>query len=229
MLNREQLLTLAVIVSISGISSLYLFSSQHSTFRVDISEIDEGMIGSRVVTQGTVFEVSWLPNTILFSLKEKDHPVQLTVAMDRMTDEPQHERDLKVGAIVEAEGILEEYDGDLNLRVDELGSLSVLQKAQTSFTEIYSLLENPHWYEGLEVKVRGDVVDKIDSTDGTELILSSLDGSRGRYELTCTMRTWGEDNVVGKPAVVRGEWIYENTRGRWVLRASHPPEVKTAG
>ncbi|MEF8873085.1 MAG: hypothetical protein V5A88_00265 [Candidatus Thermoplasmatota archaeon] len=232
MLTREQLLTLAVVISICGISALYLLSSQRSTVRANISEIDEGMIGSRVVTEGTVSGITRLPNTVLLELKEEDHQKSLTVAVDKEIERVQEEdkRDLKAGAVVEVEGVLEEYEGDLNLRVDELGYLSVLEKAHSSFTKISSLLEDPRWYEGMELKVRGDVVEKKNSSQQTELILSSIDEGEDRYELTCTMRPWEEEgDILGKPAVVKGEWRYENTEGRWVLKASRPPDVKTAG
>lgn len=229
MLNRDQLLTVAVIVSVCGVTSLYLFTSQQPTMRVEPSEIDEGMLGSRVVTEGTISDVNWAGNTLLLGLKEEDHPGSLTVVVSKDTAEEVVEdvRGIKAGAEVEVEGILEEYEGDINLRVDDLGHISIMKKAQSSFVEISSLLETPGWYEGMNVKVKGDVVELKNTSQETALILSDLEGG-GKYELTCVISDWEKEDPIGKPAVVKGEWVYENDRGRWVLRASGVPEIKSA-
>ncbi len=225
MLNKDQLLTIAVIVSVIGISFLYLFSAQQSTVRLNVSEIDEGMIGSRVMTQGTISRLNWFDYIVLLDLKEEDHHGTLTVAIEKqiIEDVVEDEKELKAGAKVEVEGLLEDYQGDLSLNVDELGGISILEKAHSRFTEFSSLLENPEWYEGMEVKVRGDVVEKRNTPQETTLILSSHQDSNYRYELTCIIDGWEEEKEIhGKPVVVEGEWIYDNTSGRWILEASNP-------
>ncbi len=225
-LSKKQILTIAVVVSLLGVSTLYLFSSQQSTRRVAISEIDETMMGTRVMTEGFVSEVGWFSWTVVLTLREPGEVEGLTVAFDReIADDLEEDKyEIREGAKLKVEGKLEEYEGDLNLRVDSMGELSVEKKAYSSFTEISSLLENPRWYEGMGVKVRGDIVEEVKS-DHTTLIISSLDYSH--YELTCEIKDWNpEEELIGRPAVVKGNWGYENNVGLWRLTSDEPPIMK---
>ncbi len=228
MLSREKLLSVAVIVSLIGVSSLYLFSAQQTTFRRDLSEIDESLVDSRLVTQGTISEKNDFQHTILLTLQEEGHLNSLTVAIDKdiIEDVLDEVHELRPGAKVEVEGLLEDYEGDLSLRVDELGEISIKEKAQSSFIEFSSLLENPTWYQNMEVKVRGEVIEKSNSSEGSTLTLSSLEDDEYWYELTCFWDDTIEEPLLGKPAVIVGEWTYDNSRGRWMLEATEDLEFK---
>ncbi|GEM_PF-2043345 len=228
MLSREKLLSVAVIVSLIGVSSLYLFSAQQSTFRRDLSEIDESLVDSRLVTQGTISEKNDFQHTILLTLQEEGHHDSLTVAIDKdiIEDVLDELHELRPGAKVEVEGLLEDYEGDLSLRVDELGEISIKEKAQSSFIEFSSLLENPTWYQNMEVKVRGEVIEKSNSSEGSALTLSSLEDDEYWYEITCFLDDTIEEQVLGKPAVIVGEWTYDNSRGRWKLEGTEDLEIK---
>ncbi len=233
MLDKDQILTIAVIVSLVGISSLYLFSSQQTTRRVSISEIDETMTGTRIRTEGFVSQISWFSWTVVLTLKESNHTEDITVVFDRdMADDlGEDKREIRSGAKLKVEGKFEEYDGKLDLsedsvlRVDSMGELSIEKEAYSSFTEISSLLENPRGYEGIGVKIRGDIIKEKKVSNHTILVISGFDDSY--YELTCEIRDWAhEDDLVGKPTVVKGYWEYEDNEGRWKLISYDPPTLK---
>lgn len=226
-LNKDKILTVAVIVSIVGISTLYLFSSQQPTRRASVSEIDETMMGTRVVTEGFVSDVSWFSWTVILTLKEEGHPEGLVVAFDREIAENLGEEKLEIreGAKLRVEGKLEEYEGTLNLRVDSMGELSIEKKAYSSVTEIQSLLENPRWYEGMGVGIQGDIIDEENVFNHTTLVISSFE--HNDYELTCEIKDWHhEERLIGKPVSVDGYWEYDNNEGLWKLISYDSPSVK---
>ncbi|MBS3817052.1 MAG: hypothetical protein KGY76_05770 [Candidatus Thermoplasmatota archaeon] len=231
MLNKNQLLTLAVIISLGGISALYLFSSQQTTKRVAISDIDDSMVGSRIVTEGTISEVDWFSSTGIIEIKEEGYEDALNIVLDKeiIEDVTEKKKGIRKGARIEVEGKLEDYKGDINLRIDSLGRLSIIERTYSSFTDISSLLENPSWYEGMEIKVRGDIVDKENGSQASYLFLSSFED--GYYELTCEIEGWidEESDMRGGPAEVKGTWNYDNRVGRWILSTSQPPVIRAAG
>ncbi len=231
-LNRDQILTIAVVVSIVGISSLYLFSSQQTTRRVSISEIDDTMIGSQIVTEGFVSDVGWFSWTVIVELKEPDRPEGLTVAFDReLADElGEDKKEIRPGAKLSVEGKLEEYEGDLNLRVESINGLSIEEKAYSSFTDITFLLENPRWYESMGVKIRGDVIEEqtCSSSNHTVLIVSSFEAPS--YELTCEVKNWDpEADLIGSPVALEGYWEYDEHKGQWKLVSYESPRVNDFG
>ncbi|MBS3781268.1 MAG: hypothetical protein KGY66_00550 [Candidatus Thermoplasmatota archaeon] len=152
-MNKQKILTFAVIFSIVGISTLYIFSAQNSTRKMNVSEIDEKLLGSRVRTEGVISDISWFSYMFLFEIKEEGHEGSLTVVCERDVIEGLEEKSNEMipGAKVMVEGKLEEYEGDMNLRIDSIGELSIQERAISNFTPLSEILENPGWYEGMKV------------------------------------------------------------------------------
>lgn len=227
MLDKQKILTLAVIFSLIGISTLYIFSAQSSTRKMSVSEIDDKFLGSRIRTEGTISEISWFRYMVLFEIKEKGHEEGLTVVCDREIIETDEKRnDMISGTKVIVEGELEEYEGEINLRVDSMGELSVIKKAVSSYTQLSEILENPEWYKGMEIKVRGEIIEVDDSNQIPIVILTDL--ARGRYELRCEIMDGidhYEKDIVGHPAVLKGYIRYESQTGSWKLRCTDYFEV----
>jgi len=229
MLDKQKILTIAVIFSIIGISTLYIFSAQSSTRKMDISEINEELLGSRVRTEGVISEISWFGYMVLFEIKEKGEEESLTIVCDReIIDTDEKRREMVTGAEVMVEGELEEYEGEMNLRIDSIGELSIVNKAVSSFTPLSELLENPEWYEGMKVKVRGEILEVDNSTESSSIILTDLESKR--YKLQCEIVKDlydDEKDIVGYPAVLEGYIRYESETGTWKLRCTDSFEVKS--
>jgi len=229
MLDKQKILTIAVIFSMIGISTLYIFSAQSSTRKMNISEINEELLGSRVRTEGVISEISWFRYMVLFEIKEKGGEESLTVVCDRdIVDTDEKRNEMVAGVEVMVEGELEEYEGEINLRIDSIGELSIVNKAISSFTPLSEILENPEWYEGMKVRVRGEIIEVDKSTETPSIILTDLESRR--YELQCEIVDDlynDEKDILGYPAVLVGYIRYESETGTWNLRCTDSFEVKS--
>ncbi len=229
MSTKQKILTFAVIFSLIGISSLYIFSGQRASRDIRISKIDEGLVGSRISTEGNISEISWFSYMVLFELKEKETEEALTVNCERdmIEDLEDKKTQLTTGARVRVEGKLERYEGEINLKVDSNGGLSVIREAYSSFTPISHVLENPRWHENMNIKVRGEITNRTDSDLGEEVTITGLQDDR--YRLRCEIESpeeYEDKELLGKPVVLKGRLTYYNKRGYWKLRCSEFSDVK---
>jgi len=229
MLDKQKILTFAVIFSIIGISTLYLFSAQSSNREMNIREINEELLGSRIRTEGVISDISWFGYMVLFEIKEKGYEDSLTVVCDRDIIETEEERNEMVpGATVMVEGELEEYEGEINLRIDTIGKLDIKEKAVSSFTPLSEILENPEWYEGMKVRVRGEIIEVDNSSQISTIVLTDLESERYELKSEIVEDLYNKEKaMVGYPAVLEGHMRYDSQTGHWKLRCTHYFEVKS--
>jgi len=229
MLDKQKILTFAVIFSILGISCLYIFSAQSSTRKMNVAEIDEKHLGSRVRTKGVISDISWFSYMVLFEIKEEGQEESLTVVCDRDIIEEEEERNKLIsGTKVVVEGELEDYEGEINLRIDTAGELIIKERALSSFTPLSELLENPEWYEDMKIKIKGEIIESDNTSETTTVTLTDLE--RGRYELRCEIVVDlfnDEKSIIGNPAVLEGYMRYEDHTGTWKLRCTGSFEVNS--
>ncbi len=227
MLNKQKILTIAVIFSIIGISTLYIFSAQSSTRKMNVAEIDEDLLGSRVRTEGVISEISWFRYMVIFEIKERGHEDSLTVVCDREIIESDEKRnELVTGTKVIVEGKLEEYEGDMNLKIDSIGELSIKERALSSFIPLSDILENPEWFEGMKVKVKGEIIEIDNSSQVTTVILGDLQGEQYELQSEIVDDLYNDEkDVVGCPAELEGYIRYESQTGSWKLRCTDSFEV----
>jgi len=227
MLDKQKILTFAVIFSILGVSTLYIFSAQSSNRKMNVAEIDEKHLGSRIRTEGVISDISWFSYMVLFEIKEEGQDESLTVVCDRDIIEDDEKRNKLVsGTKVIVEGELEEYEGDMNLRIDPAGELIIKERALSSFTPLSELLANPEWYEDMKIKIKGEIIEIDNTSDTTTVTLTDLE--RARYELRCEIEADlynDEKSIIGNPAVLEGYIRYEDHTGTWKLRCTGSFEV----
>ncbi len=227
--TKEKILTLAVIFSIIGISALYAFTAKNSARNIELSDIDEELLGSRVDIDGTISDISWLSYTVLFELKEKDVEESLTVVIDRETiEEHDEKKQIRPGARVRVEGEVQEYENDIQLKIDSVDDISVEEEAYSDFISIKKILENADWYDGMEVKIRGNIEDIDTEGENDNLIISDLEDEN--YRITCEVERILDKNeieILKRPVVVKGSIEYDSSTGSWLIRASSPLEFKS--
>ncbi len=229
MLDKQKILTFAVIFSIIGISTLYIFSAQTSTRKMSISEIDEELLGSRVRTEGFISDISWFRYMVLFEIKQKGEEGSLSVVCDRdIVDMDEKRNKMNPGAEVMVEGELEEYEGEMNLRIDSMGELTIKERAVSSFTPLSELLENPEWYEGMNIKVRGEIIEIENSSEIPTVILTDLETERYELQIEIIEELYfKEKDLVGYPAVLEGYLEYDSQNGSWKMRCNEHFEVNS--
>lgn len=227
-LDKRKILTIAVVFSIIGISALYALTDRNSTRTLELSEINEDFLGSRVKTEGFISDISWLGYTVVFEVKEKGVEDSLTVATDRqILEEVGLKEKMIPGARVGLEGKLEEYEDEVQLKIDNTGEISIEEETYSSFTSIEHILENPSWYEGMEVKIRGDIKKIEESDQNLNLLISDLE--EDKYIITCKVDqeiNEAEGELLGKPVVIEGKITYDSTTGTWMIRTSNEVKFK---
>ncbi|MEF8831920.1 MAG: hypothetical protein V5A66_00190 [Candidatus Thermoplasmatota archaeon] len=196
---------------------------------MNVAEIDRDLLGSRVRTEGIISEISWFRHMVIFDIKEEGREDSLNVVCDREIIESDENRNAMVtGTKVTVEGKLEEYEGDMNLKIDSIGELSIEERAISSFTPLSEILENPEWFEGMKVKVQGEIIEIDNSSEGATVILTGLESEQYevRTEIADDLYN-GERNLVGYPAELVGYVTYESHSGTWKLRCTDSFQVNS--
>ena len=226
--DKNKLMVIAVAISLFGTASLYIYTASRDVVRVSISDMGMDLIGVKVETHGVVSEARHLKSSSLLSLREEESDGILAVYIEGQVMDVLHEPgELRPGAKVRLRGVLEEYAGELSLRISVPGELVIIERAYSSFTDIACILDKPEWYSGMDLKVRGKVVHISPSWRGTFFEIESLNGGFQRLgcEMTDVNLTVGNNIVSGTTLVFRGTFGYDRGTGRWMLTGSEPPDV----
>lgn len=230
-MEKKNIVIIAVVVALVGTASLYVYSASQDAERLSISEIGEEDVGALVETTGTISQADKLSGTHHLVLKDDDGMSSIDAYVDGNVIEAVDEKDeIRPGAVVWVKGRVESHQGDINIKVSGVGDLQIKEKAYSSFTPIGSLLENPDWYEGMNVKVRGEV----ESIEGWENVtyfeISPLEDGNGTEYRVLGNKVYKYDHtenntlIMGRPVVYRGEFKYDQVTGRWMVVGSEPPE-----
>ncbi|MGM0405511.1 MAG: hypothetical protein ACQEQM_05155, partial [Thermoplasmatota archaeon] len=177
MLDEKKLLTIAVIISLIGTASLYLYSANQDAERVEITEIDENMLGSQVETSGFISNIVTLEDRHMMELKEDEGNTTITAFVDNRVLSYIDEKDeVRAGAEVFVSGRIDIYEGEMNMIVSRAGDFRIIENALSSFTVPSELLDNPEWHGGMEHKIRGEVFSINSAGEDTIIELKPLNG-----------------------------------------------------
>lgn len=212
------MLTIAVLVSLIGTASLYLYAASQQAEEVDIGDIDEEYVGAQVETEGMVMDVFDFGSSMSIVIGDPDSKDTINVFVDKNLISKMEKRDeLIPGAVIWAQGRVELYEEDISINVEGPGELIIKEKAYSSFTPIKSVLENPEWYKGTNMKIKGEItfIQRYENVTLLEL----LDLDSGFYQIHCSVdRTAGDEYLLqGEPVVVKGEFDYDSRSGRWTI------------
>ncbi len=230
--DKEKFIVLAIAVALIGTASLYIYTARRDVERVDIADIDHDFAGMKVEVEGYINEVRGLQSIYLLNLlgEKKDETLSVVIE-EQVMGSIEEQNEIMPGANVRVRGVVELYENEVSLRVTVPGELIILEEAYSKFTSISSLLENPEWYSGMEVKVRGKVTDLETIRSGTYFEIEQLEG--GYHRLGCFVEDidLSEDfyMVSGDPVVFKGTFLYDTSTGRWLVRGLEPPDVRTIG
>ncbi|MFW6141942.1 MAG: hypothetical protein ACOC53_05220 [Candidatus Saliniplasma sp.] len=228
MIDEKKLLTIAVIVSLICTASLYLYSANQDADRIDISDIDENMLGSQVETSGFISNIMSLEDRHIIELKEKGGNSSITAFVDnRVLSYLDEIEEVRAGAEVFARGRIDIYEGEINMMVSRAGDFRVTTTAYSSFTRLSELMDNPEWHRGMDHKVRGEVNSIKTMGNDTILEIEPLEGKS--CFLMIRVKDWDftESYSVARNSVivVKGTLEYDSFRGRWCITSEDAPEV----
>lgn len=228
MLSEKRLLQIAVIVALLGTVSLYIYSANQSVNKVKISEIEEKDLGAQVKTQGLITNIDKKADVYMIELIEESTDQSIVAMVDKETIEAIGFKDhLLPGATLQVSGKVQSYQGELNIQVSKTEGLILKKEAYASFTPISTLLENPKWYEGMGVKVRGSVKGLRNIGNDTSLDIATLGNRTNR--LNVYVKGWDYSDNYGVTLddniVVRGVFVYDSFNGRWKIISQKIPET----
>ncbi len=231
MIDEEKILTLAVIISIVGISFLYVFSAQSGTPEIDLKDIDEDLLGSEIRTKGFITDMIWYEQIVLIEISKREDERSLTIVTEREIIErlDNENKELYRGSKIEVRGEVQEYDGELQLRIDTIDALNVGENVFSKFTPLSDLLETPEWFEDDEIKVRGVVSHKIvaHEEDSSQFVILN-DLNNDEYRLTLNIESVSDEDleeIIGEPIGVEGEFYYKSEIGTWILRSKNELKI----
>ena len=230
-MEKKQIIIVAVIVALVGTASLYVYSASQDAEEISISEIGQEDVGALVETSGTISQVDKLSGMYQIVLKDEGETASLDTYVDEnVIKAVDQKEEVRPGAKLWVKGRVESYQDDINLKVSGVGDLQIKGRAYTSFTPIDSLLQNPKWYEGMNVKVRGEV----ESVEGWENItyfeICPLEEGNDTGYCSLANKVYQYDHtenntlIRGRPVVYKGEFKYDQVTGRWMVIGSEPPE-----
>ena len=230
MQDNEKLIALAIVISLIGTASLYVYAANQEVVHLEISDIDHDLVGMKVNLEGVISRVRGAGTIYLLELREiGDNNTLDLVIEEQVMASIEEKNEVMPGAHIQVRGIIETYDNDISLRVTVPGELEILEEAYSRFTPIASLLENPYWYSGMEVKVRGRVTEVSSTYNGTYFEIRELDG--GHHRLGCFVQgidLYTELHIVeDDPLVFKGTYGYDTSTGRWLVRGEISPDVRT--
>lgn len=228
MLSEKRLLQIAVIVALLGTVSLYLYSANQSVSKVKISDIEEKDLGANIKTEGVIDQIDNVGSVYKIVLKERNTDHTIVAMVDKETMDSFRSKDYLVsGATLVVTGKLESYQGKLNLKVSQSEGLELKERAYSSFTSIDRILQEPDWYEDMNVTVRGSIEGMRKLGNGTLIELAPLNGSNHRLEINVESWDYTEQyGVVRKDIVeVQGKFVYDSFHGRWKILTEDVPEV----
>ncbi len=226
MIDEKKLLAIAVIISLIGTASLYLYSANQDAERVEINDIDENMLGSQIETSGFISNIVTLEDRYIIGLKEDGENSTITAFVDNRVLSYIDEKDeVRAGAEVFVRGRIDIYEGEINMIVSRAGDFHIIDNAYSSFTVPSELLDNPEWHEGMEHKIRGEVLSIRSAGEDTVIELKPLNGDD--CVLMVRIKGWDFTETYsisrGNVIVVKGSFEYDTYRGRWCIISENEP------
>ncbi len=222
---KDKLLFTAALVSLLGTAVLFVYASSRSELTIDIEEIGSEHVGRKVTTKGYIASMGSYGETFYMDLRATHSEYEIHLRCEQgMLDSFEDGHELIPGALVEVSGIVEESGNRQTLRLLHSEEIEVLEPALTSFTPFDSILENPEWYEGMELKVRGEVKEIRPIYQGTLIVLGPLD--EGYHRLTIEISGWYNEEmkvVRDDVVVVEGPFVYRSSKGTWMIRSDRVP------
>ncbi|MFO7991824.1 MAG: hypothetical protein R6U61_05975 [Thermoplasmata archaeon] len=211
-------MTIAVVISLIGTASLYLYAASQEAEKVNIGDIDEEYVGALVETEGMVMDVFDFGSSMSIVIGDSDSKEEVDVFVGKnLISNMEDREDLIPGAVIWTKGRVELYEEDISINVEGPGELIIKEKAYSSFTPIESILENPGWYKGTNMKIKGEITFLRRYENQTILEISDLEG--GYYDIYCSVERTSTDQYLlqGDPVVIKGEFDYNSRIGRWII------------
>jgi len=229
MIEKSKLLAIVIIVALVGVLGLYAYAVSIESKSMSISDLDSGDLGSMVEVEAHIKDVKvWSSGDLDLVLTDYDSGETINVKIDaRATDNLNNPEKLVPGAKVRISGLLEDYNGELQIHVMSSEGITLLKTAQSNVLSLAVILDRPEVFEGIFVVVRGHVwnIEEIDSINAITFTLQN--SSEGDYRsVNCIVFNATEfrdrdGNFIhsGDEIILEGYFEYYEKEGIWQIIA----------
>ncbi len=214
-LAGERLIVISLAFSLIGTASLAAFSVPEAR-KVDIGDISDEHIGSTIVTEGRIRDVSmgYRLGDLVVTLLDLDTSAALIVTIKErciLSLSEESRNGLGSGAVVRVEGKLSSYKGAYRLSVEGAGALEIVAPSDAPVA-LSTVLAMPMAFEGANLTFVGTVMDKTRVANLKMKLVT--DGSLDLWIYVESMKS-----VYGS-ADVSGMFFYDEARARWSIKVT---------
>ena len=224
MLDNRKLLILAVLISLIGVTSLFLYSTTIRPTEVSINDIEESMVGDIVKTDGMVTYARTLSDgslSILVSNVSTGTSIRIYVPSG--VADSWEGGNLTPGSIIEIVGEVEIYGDELEISVHSSEDLIVISASESATFELWQILESLDVLEHMNLTTGGTMYDIEVIRSSGELIGTAFTITtkyqNSTYSIDCIY--FDEDLSgsfeEGDAVIVTGTLEFYKYRGAWQL------------
>ena len=227
MIEKPKLLAIVIIVSLAGVLGLYAYAVSIESKSMSIADLDSGDLGSIVEVEAYIKDVNaWSSGDLNLELVDYGSGQSIDVKVDAdAAGNLNHPEKFIPGAKIRVNGLLEDYQGELQIHVMSSDGITLLQTAHTNVLSLGVILDRPEVFQGIFVVVRGDVWD-IETIESINAITFTLHNSSewDFRSVNCIVFNVTElrdrdGNVIhsGDEIVLEGIFEYYEKEGIWQI------------
>jgi DNA/RNA endonuclease YhcR with UshA esterase domain len=229
MIEKPRLLFLVIVISMVGVIGLYAYAVSIESKSMSIGDLDSGDLGSMVEVEAHIKDVkAWSSGDLNMVLTDYDSGESLNVKIDaRAAGNLNSPEKLVPGAKVRVSGLLEDYNGELQLHIMSSEGITLIRTAQNNVLSLAVILDRPEVFEGILVVVRGSVwnIEEIESINAVVFTLQN--STEGEYRsvnciaFNATELKDRDGNFIhsGDEIILEGYLEYYDKEGLWQIVA----------
>jgi len=225
MIERGDLLTLVIAVSLAGVLLVYGYAVTLEPDNKAIADLNEKDIGRLVSVEGLLRHIFVMPSGAAGGeLADPDSNATVELFISEEAWKPNgDESAFRPGAVIRASGAVSEYGGALEITISSPNDLVLVSAPEENHIPVDALLSRPGTFQGMTVSVEGRIAEAEEAWDDTHFELRAEHG-QVKYSLHVIVQDWslsmdGGGIAEGSDVVVTGAFDYYQPEGQWQLSA----------
>ncbi len=227
MIEKPKLLAIVIFVSLAGVLGLYAYAVSIESKSMSIADLDSGDLGSIVEVEAYIKEVdAWSSGDLNFVLVDYGSGQSIDVKVDAdAAGNLNNPEKLIPGAKIRVSGLMEDYNGELQIHVMSSEGVTLLKTAQSNVLSLAVILDRPEIFQDIVVVVRGNAwnIENIESIGAITFTLHNSSQGDFRsvncivFDVTDLRDRDGNFIHSGNEIVLEGFFEYYKKEGIWQI------------
>ena len=224
MIDHRKLLMLVIAISLVGVLALFLYSATIEPMTVSIDEIDEGLVGNIVKTEGTItFAKTHSDNSLSIELTNVTTESAITVYLPKNVYGSWEGGNLTPGTHIGVQGEVALFGEILEISLSSAEDLTIIATSESNIYELWQVLESLEVLDNMYLTTSGTMYDLVVIESAGELIGSSFEISQEHdnrtYSLDCIFfdQDLSAEHADGEAVTIRGTLGFYLYSGCWQL------------